>query len=121
MYKIRFNLGRGERYMKWKVEDMVTKEVEYLDPEEFSITLLNCKLHNNSKRSEKIFIGENKSVCAWVLCEDIIIDSPHKILCGERIKYNPRLEPNWVHNNENVDGELYPILITYGKSIYYTK
>ena len=118
MYKVRFNLGRGVRYMTWKIENITTKKSIYLDPNEVSLTLVNCTLHNNRNRSEEIFLGAHKSVCSWVLCDKILIDAPRNI-SGERIKYNPRVAPHWVHNNKDVDGAEYDILKTNKKAIYY--
>tara|TARA_R110000796_G_scaffold112555_2_gene224125 strand:- start:2003 stop:2371 length:369 start_codon:yes stop_codon:yes gene_type:complete len=122
MYKIRFNLGRGDNYMKWKIEDTTTttKKVHYLDPNEVSLTLVNCTLHNNKNRSEEIFLGGHKSVCSWVLCEKVLIDAPRDV-SGEQIRYNPKVAPHWSHNNEVVDGKEYSKLKTKGKNIYYAK
>jgi hypothetical protein len=117
MNKVRFNLGRGSNYMKWKIENTVTKDAIYLDPEEVSLTLVNCTLHNNRNRSEEIFLGSNKSVCAWVLCEKILVDSPKEPF-GEHIRYNPRVAPHWTHKDKDVDGQHYKILRTHGKGIY---
>jgi hypothetical protein len=118
MYKIRFNLGRGDNYMKWKIEDTTTKKVNYLDPNEVSLILVNCTLHNNKNRSEEIFLGGNKSVCSWVLCGKVFIDTP-KDFSGEQISYNPRVAAHWSHNGEAVDGKKYSKLKTKGKNIFY--
>lgn len=116
-YKVRFNLGRGENYLKWKITNNETKESEYLDCNEVSLTLLNCTLHNNRNRAEEINLGCSKSVCAWVNCEVILIGEPKEIE-GDKISYNPRVLPHWVHNKKDVDGEFYPILITNKNMIY---
>lgn len=120
MNKVRFNLGRGSNYMKWKIENTVTKDSIYLDPEEFSLTLVNCILQNNRNRSELIFQGAHKSVCAWILCEKVLVDAPKEIK-GEDIRYNPRKAPHWCHNDRDVDGEHYDVLKTNGKAIYYER
>lgn len=118
MNKVRFNLGRGSNYMKWKIENTVTKDAVYIDPDEVSLILVNCTLHNNRNRSEEIFLGASKSVCAWILCEKIMVDAPKEIE-GEQIRYNPRVAPHWSENGNDVDGKKYDILKTKGKDIYY--
>lgn len=117
MNKVRFNLGRGSNYKKWKIENTVTKDYIHIDPEEVSLTLINCTLKNNKKRSKQIFEGANKSVCAWVLCEKILVNPPKKIK-GDSIRYNPRVAPYWSHNGKNVDDKHYDVLNTNGKNIF---
>lgn len=120
MYKVRFNLGRGNNYMKWKIEDIKTNKAYYIDPNEVSLILVNCTLHNNRNRSEEIFLGSHKSVCSWVLCEKVLIDAPREVY-GEQIRYNPRVAPHWVHNGDDVDGKQYDELKTNNKNIFYEK
>jgi hypothetical protein len=105
--KVRFNLGRGANYMKWKVQ-YPNGVVEYHNPSETQLILNGCQLRNHKGVAKKIFDGGNKTVCAWVLCDEIEI-STRKFLqldtyC-QRIKYNPRVKPNWVFNDEIVDNE----------------
>jgi len=106
--------------MKWKIENLDTKKSRYLDPNEVSLTLVNCTLHNNRNRSEEIFLGAHKSVCSWVLCEKVLIDAPREV-SGEQVRYNPRVAPHWSHNGEDVDGKEYTELKTNGKNLYYAK
>jgi len=103
--------------MKWKVENLVSKSVIYLDPNDISLTLVNCTLHNNRNRSEEIFLGSNKSVCAWVICEKILVDVPSEGK-GDHIRYNPRVAPHWSLNGKDVDGAKYNELKTNGKDLY---
>ncbi len=103
--KVRFNLGRGKNYMKWKVE-YPNKVVEYLNPTEVQLVMKNCQLRNHKGVANKIFNGANKTVCAWVLCKDIELlkkDFKQYDLSCDRIRYNPRIQPNWVLNDEVVD------------------
>lgn len=103
--KVRFNLGRGKNFMKWKIQ-YPNGVVEYYSPNEVQLIMKGCQLRNHTKVAEKIYNGGEKVVCAWVLCEDIkVID--HKFvefdkIC-DRIKYNPRVQPNWLLNGEVVD------------------
>jgi hypothetical protein len=98
--KVRFNLSRGENYMKWKVQYPDGKSV-YYDPTSTQLHMHNCILKNNRKTAEKIMNGQHKTVCAWVLCDsiDIRTDSfvPYDIDPNNiRVKYNPRENPFWV-------------------------
>jgi hypothetical protein len=118
MYKVRFNLGRGDRYMTWKIENLEDKSKQYLEPDEVSLTLINCTLKNNRNRAEEIFLGCSKSVCAWVLCEKVLVDAPQDVE-GVHIRYNPRVVPHWTENNVDVDEKQYDILKTNNKSVIY--
>ena len=107
--KVRFNLGRGKNFMKWKVQ-YPNGEVEYYDPTSTQLVMVNCQLRNHKKVAEKIYNGGEKVVCAWVLCESIVINT-NKFLQLDtychRIKYNPRVQPNWLLNGEIVDNQKY--------------
>jgi hypothetical protein len=112
--KVRFNLGRGANYMKWKVQ-YPNGVVEYHNPSETQLILNGCQLRNHKGVAKKIFDGGNKTVCAWVLCDEIEIITLTTTnylkpflkldLMFDRIKYNPRVKPNWIFNDEIVDNE----------------
>lgn len=112
--KVRFNLGRGENYMKWKVEGKDGSV--YLDPEKFNLVMSGCKLHSNRTSAERIYKGEAKRVCAWILCDSVEI-SEMKVEGGEKVSYNPRVEPNWVYQGTDVDGMMFDSLVTSGRSV----
>jgi hypothetical protein len=119
--KVRFNLGAGKHYMKWKIEGPLG--VEYHDPNKVQLILYNCQLKNNKKTAQKIFDGVHKTVCAWVLCDSISInylDTPgYEILYGlDHIKYNPRVSPNWTLNDCNYDNFKLARLITTGNKLF---
>ena len=120
MYKVRFNLGRGDSYMTWKIDNLEDKTKMYLEPDEVSLTLVNCKLYNNSNRAEEIFLGCNKSVCSWIICEDIFIDPPKEVK-GVHIRYNPRVAPHWTQKGKDIDGKEFKILKTTNKSVIYER
>lgn len=104
--KVRFNLSRGENYMKWKV--MYSNGwVVYYSPTEVQVVMTGCTLKNSRTAAQKIFTGETtKVVCAWVLCDDVqIITKDFKPESNTRIKYNPRELPYWNLNGKNMDGE----------------
>ena len=105
--------------MKWKVE-YPDKTVDYHDPTEVQLLMRNCKLKNYSNVAKKIYDGANKEVCAWVLCEDLIINQG-TILKDEgydRVRYNPREIPHWVYKNEVADGLSFQTLISIGFGLY---
>ena len=104
--KVRFNLSRGENYMKWKVM-YKNGRVVYYNPTEVQIVMSGCTLKNSRTAAQKIYTGETtKVVCAWVLCDDIqIIKEDFKPESNTRIKYNPRELPYWNLNGKNMDGE----------------
>ena len=123
MIKVRFNLGRGVRYMKWQVRN--GKRVEHYDPEKYTLILHNCKLHNQRATAEKIFNGKNKTVCAWVECENITILENNGIgleqipvKAKHQIRYNPRELPYWNIDGECVDGNTYNQIFSYKRQLF---
>lgn len=103
--KVRFNLSRGVNYMKWKVKHS-DGSVVYYNPTDIQLSMINCQLKNNKNAAEKIFKGGYKVVCAWILCEDINIitnNFTQTDVFGDRLRYNPRNQPNWVLKENNVD------------------
>ena len=119
--KVRFNLGAGKHFMKWKIEGPLG--VEYHDPNKVQLILYNCQLKNNKKTAQKIFDGENKDVCAWVLCDSISINylniAGHGAVHGlDQIKYNPRVAPNWTLNDCNYDGFKIQRIVSTGNKLF---
>lgn len=115
--KVRFNLGRGKNYRKWKVANN-NNVVVYLDELE-DIVLIDTTLHNNKNTALKILKGANKSVCAWINCSEASIGvyESNNDFGLEQIFYNPKKCASWVdgHGN-NLDGMSFPtIVITEGK------
>lgn len=98
--KVRFNLGRGPNYLKWKIQ-YPSGAVEYASPTDTQLVMTGCTLKNNKKTAQKIFDGEHKTVCAWILCDSIDVkfdgfdqydNTPQNI----RLSYNPKVNPYWV-------------------------
>ena len=119
-YRVRFNLSKGVNYMKWKVTHP-DGEVEYLDPNKVRLTLKNCHLKNNPKTANKILAGANKTVCAWILCDDVIFDEPYSgetIGEEQRLRYNPRVAANWMFRDVNVDFVKYHRIESRGDRLY---
>lgn len=98
-YKIRFNLGKGEHFMHWQIENLETGEKAYYDPKKFSLALDNAKLHNQKGGASKINTGEStKTVVAWTEAEKVIVlkaKSLSPALYGTRLAYNPHILPFW--------------------------
>lgn len=119
--KVRFNLGRGKNYMKWKIES--SSGVEYHYPAEVQLIMKGCQLKNNRKTAEKIFNGMNKDVCAWVLCDSIEIrhDNFTKVWVKDKLSYNPRKNPYWVFNGFEADNEKFAKIVTIDYGMYGTK
>ena len=123
--KVRFNLGRGSRYMKWKVQypaiDGNPSKTLYLDPNDVQLVMYNITLKNQKESAKKIYCGGNKRVCAWVLCETLDIKTSDYIDGGSRVSYNPRVTPNWVYNDLNADGMDMGVLVSNGRELYELK
>lgn len=119
-YKVRFNLGRGENYLKWKVTSP-NGDVNYYEPNNVCLYMENCKLVNQKGTAQKIFDGANKTVCAWIECETLTIFEPlNAIASGTKISYNPRVQPNWVCDGEIVDKGRYDVLYSFENGVYQT-
>jgi hypothetical protein len=102
--KVRFSLQRGENYMKWRVigsDGIVT----YYNPCDVQLIMRECTLRNNKKLATKIFNGEStKVVCAWILCNDLEIRHSDFVKESDfKIKYNPKVAPNWTFLGEDID------------------
>ena len=117
--KVRFNLSRGKNFMKWKVV-FPDGTCEYLSPDEVSLIMMRCKLSNNAKQAEKIFQGESKTVCAWVLCEEMKITGvpQENLLETSRLRYNPRVKPCWDYQECNSDGKEFGCIESRGNRLY---
>jgi len=124
--KVRFNLGRGENYMKWKIE-YPSGQVSYYSPTSIQLILKGCTLKNGRKTAMKIFNGENKTVCAWVLCEDIIVCygsfKQFDDMNLPRLKYNPKKLPFWTIDDDNrsVDGTTIAEIGSVDSKLFITK
>jgi len=105
--------------MKWKVA-YPDGNIEYLDPNKVDLLMKKCKLRNSMKTAQKIFDGENKTVCAWILCDDVVISENQKEPLEEngRLRYNPRVKPNWDFRDVNVDGKQFCVIESRGSKLY---
>jgi len=117
-FKIRFHLGQGENYMKWRIEDTDTKNVSFFEPTNFRATIYDGKLYNQKSAAKKINNGANKTVCAWIMAKDFKLSLDDDGIYKDEIKYNPRTIPNWVNSSgENIDKKEYKIMYILNKKI----
>lgn len=102
-HKVRFNLSKGKNYMKWKVE-YPNGNVMYYHPTDFQLVMGNCILKNRKSTAQKIFRGDNKSVCAWILCDtfELRVDNFIQEQLSQ-VRFNPRIQPNWLVDGLNSD------------------
>ena len=120
-YRVRFHLAKGENFMKWQVFDKLHGTKEYYDPDTKSIVMRDCILGNQPATAKKIFDGDNKTVCAWVACDDVsIVDSLSRIDHRmTRFKYNPRKNPHWFSDaSMNCDNRKFKMMITNNRKVY---
>ena len=119
-YRVRFHLAKGDNFMKWQVFDKQKNIKEYHDPETRSIIMRNCMLGNQPATAKKIFNGDNKTVCAWVACEEVVVvDSVPSLSRMEHYKYNPRKNPHWfTDKTNNADGRKFRIMVTNKRKVY---
>ena len=117
--KVRFNLGAGKNFMKWKIERPDGK-VSYHSPKEVQLVRVVCVLKNQRSTALKIFQGANKTVCSWILCESIEIRVPtiSKINELDRVSYNPRVTPNWIFRGSVADGTRFNNLVSLDNKVY---
>ena len=111
--KVRFSLQRGENYMKWRVigsDGIVT----YYNPCDVQLIMRECTLRNNKKMATKIFNGESTTVvCAWILCNDLEIRHSDFVKESDfKIKYNPKVAPNWTFLGEDIDDRDVSYIVT---------
>lgn len=118
--KVRFNLGRGKNFLKWQIS-YPNGEVSYHDPNEVTLYMEDCKLHNRPNTAKKIYDGANKTVCAWIDCGYVSIGSKMDTLKPSvLIHYNPRIFPHWIMDNMIVDKMKFKSLFTFNDKVYTT-
>tara|TARA_R100001015_G_C4613568_1_gene169245 strand:- start:1007 stop:1414 length:408 start_codon:yes stop_codon:yes gene_type:complete len=131
-FRVRFHLGKGKNYKMWQVKDRGVQRTpswvntEYYNPEKCNIKMYKCKLGNQESTARKIFEGDNKTVCAWVDCDNIDIEyrkDPKFREVEEHVlthyKYNPKKNPHWFTEEDiNCDGKTFLILTTSKRKIY---
>jgi hypothetical protein len=130
-FKVRFHLAKGEHFMYWQVTDGQTGEVSYCDPKVVLMHLSGCRLHNQPGTARKVFEGADKTVCAWIACDGVLIapfgssgipEYVETCFSGrdvERVSYNPKVAPNWRNGaGENVDKAEFDRVIVAHRSVF---
>jgi 3'-phosphoadenosine 5'-phosphosulfate sulfotransferase (PAPS reductase)/FAD synthetase len=121
-FTIRFHLGAGENFMKWKVENTDSKEVNFYQPDQYQIFMFDCKLVNSPKTAQKIFTGEiNKTPIAWVQCARVeVMPISEQVIDIDKLSYNPQKAPNWIDvDGDILDNYVFPELVTFNRGVYY--
>lgn len=114
--KIRLNLEKGLNHNKWKIYD--DDNAEFISTE-LSFILSRCKLVNNKNIAIKINQGEDKSVCAWIEFEEFKFIQNYNYKCKRNIKFNPRKNPFWEIDGQDVDNILIQKIIVIKKKLYF--
>lgn len=121
--KVRYHLQKGPNYQQWQFKDK--SNVFYHDPKEKVIRISNCILHNNRRIANKIYLGNNKDVCAWIKFKTMeIMDFNFVVVSwATHIRYNPKVLPYWhvIKDNTaiNLDGFAFDELYLTSKGIFY--
>lgn len=122
MLKVRYHLQKGPNYMHWQFKDTMNDEVTYHNPEDNIIKLYRCILHNNRNLANKIYLGKNKDVCAWIKCSGWSFDFELFTIPSwcTKFNYNPKILPYW-HTNKgkNIDGLAFDVLYLTKNGIFY--
>jgi len=129
-FKVRFHLGAGKNYMTWRVEDLRTKEVNFYQPDEVCIEMGGCKLYNQKGMATKIYEGRNRSVCAFIRCDNIMVHvfdaQPMYVTVNRfapqfRISYNPKTLPYWRDaQGKDIDKTEHTSIVTKDRSLFTT-
>ena len=124
--RLRFHLARGEHYMHWQLRRGESRPTYWSPSANFK--LKDVTLYNRRNVAEKIYNGENKTVCAWLsISGSIKISTVPTDTDGlHQISYNPRVSPFWTYKdivNEkseliNLDMQKFDEAIINGKEIF---
>lgn len=106
-FKVRFHLGAGVNFLKWRVENLETKVVKYYDPKEVSLVIEKAYLSNSKATANKInSLESNKTVCSWIMANKVTV-VPHgsvtPSILGTKVAFNPHVLPHWTKEAETDD------------------
>jgi len=124
MFAIRRDLRRGKTNGFFQIREAVSPKkmssvVDYIDGTKYDIIMHECELYINENISEKIHSGRypKKRPCAWIVCNRYeVVKRTEKT--GSDITYNPRVDPNYRYEGENVNGKKYNTLTQSNNKIY---
>lgn len=126
MLKVRYHLQKGPNFMHWQFKEK--EKIWYEDPSKNIIKLHNCILHNNVNLAQKIYLGENKDVCAWIKFKEFEIIPTHDIHGTKNIvpswcshlRYNPKILPYWhTSSGQNIDNFAFDELYLCEKGVFF--
>jgi len=121
-YRVRFHLAKGDNYMKWQVFDKQLNTKDYFDPDSKCILMTKCRLGNQPSTAKRIYDGDNKTVCAWVECEDVrVVDTLPSVSISRltHYKFNPKKNPHWfTEKQNNCDGRQFKVMVTNKRKVY---
>jgi len=121
MVKVRFHLARGANFKTWQVID--NGVVRYYDPDAVCLRMFGCRLKNRRRVADKIFAGEDKTVCAWIDCERVEVGDSSSLETRDNqniLSFNPKVVPYWVRDGEcaeNLDGMVFSEIISRGRRL----
>lgn len=119
--KVRYHLQKGPHYMHWQFKT-AEGETFYHNPTDFIIKLYKCILHNNRNLADKIYLGKNKDVCAWIKFQGFTIDFDNKHVPSwcTHLRYNPKVLPYWHdHCGQNLDAKAFDELYLCSKGVFF--
>ena len=95
MYKVRFHLGAGKNFRHWQIRH--PGGVEYFNPAEVQLVLVNCRLRSNLRAAKRVQERQVRAVCGWVECEWFTsFDTASVAVHGlPRACYDPKVDPFW--------------------------
>lgn len=118
MYKVRFNLGKGKKFMTWKITHPDGTHT-YHEPSEVVLKLKGCRLYNNVSGAKRIFEGAHKYVVAWVEAEEVTVLEQRQLqVAFDKVCYNPRTSPHWTIDGEIVDGQKFEAMVSINRGLY---
>ena len=121
-YRVRLHLAKGENFMKWQVFDKQNNTKDYFDPDLKCILMRGCVLGNQPATAQRIYDGENKTVCAWVACDEVAVVDKIPLSSISKLthyKFNPKKNPHWfTDTHDNRDGLKFDTMITQNRAVY---
>ena len=127
-FKVRLHLAQGKHFNMFQVKQIDNDKIKYYDPSKVNLLLGDCRLVNDQEIANRIYNGKTKSVCAWVLCNDVtewdIGDIEQFNDNYTKIHYNPRVSPHWSTYSESgdkhtiIDSNTYSHIVSIGRQLY---
>lgn len=117
-YKVRFHLGKPKGF--WQITNVEDNTVKYINPSKYNLILNGCFLRNQKGTAEKVFKTGQKTVCAWIECQEIFATF-EELPQDTQVFYNPHINPHWIIDSEEVDYQSFDCIVTNGKKLFLKK